>query len=63
VTWYEPVYQAHLASYSSSPQYSQNTNQDYEPYIVHSTISGDIYTNQWLTSPVNYKTIRFHEKK
>jgi hypothetical protein len=46
VTWYEPVYQVYLASYSLFIIYEPNTNNDYEPYTMHSTIPGDTNTNQ-----------------
>jgi hypothetical protein len=45
VTWYEPVYQAHLASYSPLIIKEPNTNKDYEPYTVHSTTPGDTITS------------------
>jgi hypothetical protein len=62
MTWYKPVYQVHLASYSSIIQ-EPNTNNDYEPYTMHSTIPGDTNTDQWLTLPVDYRIARFHDKK
>jgi hypothetical protein len=46
VTWYEPVYQAYLTSYSPFIIEEPNTNRDYKSYTIYSTTPGDTITNQ-----------------